>query len=166
MKQESNSKSDTIVFVVCVLLVVGFVVALPYLNSMVRKAKEIDEKKEDVKIPTTYECVRLEEEDDYTLKQEATYTIQNQKVTSAKIHRLYTFQTEEAFTEFLKDNKELNSVGETDKIESNATKKTVERTTTMNLLKMNPDEEELINFPKTYSNLLIYTKDQKCTPTY
>ena len=165
MKKEATvKKGDGIVFVICILLVVGFVVALPYLSDLVRDSKKMDEQ-EDEKIPVTYTCIRNEQEETYSLKQRAVYTLENAKIIKAEIHRTYQFEEEKAYNEWIINHPVKNVVGQSDEMIQRASSLQVERTIIKDLVKMNPDDLES-TFPKTYDNLLIYTKEQNCTPTY
>lgn len=158
MKQEK--KSDTIILVVCLVLITAFVVLLPNFNGMVRKHKE--DQSADSSYPTTYHCVANFEEEEYTLNQDATYTLDGRKIIGVDYIREYTFVSFEEYTNWKEKNEKSSSVeGQTKKLSFDEENLKITVQLNQDILKM--DEDDLGDyFPKNYDNLLIYTKDQKC----
>ncbi len=156
-----KKNKDNYVFLVCILLVCGFVFLLPYISRTIIKKNEFKEENE---IPTHYRCKMSWKHEDsgYVLNQDAVYTINDTKVVKAEIHREYLFDGEENYLKWKEANGQAKNVtGQVENIKFDDINLKVTRDTTRNILEMRRGDLE-DTFPRTYPNLLIYTQDQDC----
>ena len=163
-------RKDIIVLIVCLLLVGSFVFLLPKLNATVRNHDDLNEELEKPEqIPISYHCTmtRQNEEYQYTLNQDATYTLdEDEKITKAVTKQTYRFEGEENYHQWIENNISNEQItGITKEINYDPSTFTINITTTRMIHEI-PDDKLDVNFPKTYQNLLIYTKDQTCDVTY
>lgn len=164
MKKEKNeSKFDQIVLLVCIVLIGAFVVILPNLNSMAKGNQMTPEVEKE---PSLYHCKMTKEEETYVMKQDATYKLENQKIVEAQIEREYVFSNLESYQEWKEQNgKSSNIKGQIEVFSFDEQNLKIIKKIDKDILVI--DEDDLDStFPKTYSNLLIYTKDQECDVTY
>lgn len=163
VKQEKKgTQMDKIVLLVCLILVGAFVWFLPKFN-MSKMGEPISET---VKEPSIYRCAMTKEEETYRMKQDATYIIKEQKVVEAKIEREYSFSNLESYQLWKeKYGKSSNIKGQIEEFSFDEQNLKIIKKIDKDILVI--DEDDLDStFPKTYSNLLIYTKDQECDVTY
>lgn len=165
---ESKSKWDKMILFICIIIIGIFVCMLPNFNSMVRNRKKADDHIEEEKIPVSYNCQMNRESNTsgYTMKQDATYIIADKKIVKASIKRVYSFQNIEYYKAWRAENgKSQNKNGQQETFGFDEPNLRITKTIEQNLSVMNPSDLDP-NFPKTYENLLIYTKDQQCKAEY
>lgn len=163
VKQEKKgTQMDKIVLLVCLILVGVFVWFLPKFN----RSKMGEPISGTVKEPSIYRCKMTKEEETYRMKQDATYIIKEQKVVEAKIEREYSFSNLESYQLWKeKYGKSSNIKGQIEEFSFDEQNLKIIKKIDKDILVI--DEDDLDStFPKTYSNLLIYTKDQECDVTY
>lgn len=162
-KTKKESKLDKIVLLFCLILVIAFIIVLPNLNSMVRNHNELSSEEEQ---PETYHCTMTKEEETYIMNQEATYFIEDLKVVEAQIEREYIFTDLDSYNEWKENNGTASNIkGQIEEFSFDEQNLKIIKKIDKNILVIDEDELDFY-FPKTYSNLLIYTKDQECDVTY
>ena len=160
-----SKSADMFVLGICIILLFLFVYFLPKLDGNVRNSASNQEIVPE-KIPVTYYCERdVDTTLNATIKQKATYTIKDKDVTYALIIRTYQFNTIEDYTNY-KNNinvEEVEGITVENTFDDDAM--VITETTKKDITKISAGNLES-NFPKTYDNLLIYTKGQNCKATY
>lgn len=158
---------DTIALVICAILICAFVYILPVITDTVRNSASNQEIEKE-QIPIKYYCERTVDNDlNAIVKQKATYTLEKQDLTYALIIRTYVFKNNADYLNYKEEKQKDNSKNQGISIEFAFNDKTKTVTETIKKdIRLIPEKEMEPNFPLTYKNLLIYTKGQKCTPTY
>ena len=160
-----NKNTDMFVLGVCIILLFVFVYFLPKLNNNVQNSASNQEIIPE-KIPVTYYCERdVDTQLNATIKQQATYTINDKDITYALIVRTYQFNTVEDYNNYKNNIIVEEKRGITIENQFDDKKMQVVETTKKDLNKISAEDLDA-NFPKTYDNLLIYTKGQDCIATY
>ncbi len=156
---------DMFVLGICMVLLFLFVFFLPQLTNEVRNSAKNQEIEEE-KIPITYYCERdVDNQYNADVLQKATYTIKDKEVTYAHIIRTYKFSTIEDYNSY-KDSIIIEEVvGEEVNYTYDQDNLVVTETIDRDINKIDSSDLDS-NFPKTYDNLLIYTKGQTCQATY
>ena len=160
-----NKNIDMLILGACIICLLVFVYFLPQIDSNVRNSASNQEITPE-KIPVTYYCER-EVNNDFNAEvyQKATYTISDKSVVYAYIIRTYQFHTLDDYNNYKNSIVIENVEGIEVKNDFDEKSMLITETTTKDITKISPEDLDG-NFPKTYDNLLIYTKGQKCKATY
>ena len=167
---EMSNKKELIVFGVCMVLVGLFIFVLPRLNDVVRDKNNLEEElNKPEPIPVSYHCKMSWDNEDYgyILNQDATYTIdENEKVVKAVSEQSYQFETKEGYERYQKERISNEKIEGIEQKVTYLDEDLIIQIYLTRVIDQIPEDKLDSNFPKTYDNLLIYTKDQDCEVTY